>query len=157
MRKWLLLLVVLTVAACGGGDSGSSTPEPSVPTQTPAAEPSATTSRSPGTTTAGLDSGCADVVDATITADGDGFTVAATVSSADTGWEKYADAWQVWDTEGNVVAERVLTHPHVDEQPFTRSQSGIVIPEGLTDVTIAARDLVAGFCGEMFTLEVPGR
>jgi hypothetical protein len=156
MRRLVLPLLLLVVAACGGG-SGLSTPEPSVPTQTPPAESSAATSRAPEPTSQVAGSGCADVIDATVSDDGGTFTVSATISSADTGWEKYADAWQLWDADGNVIGERVLTHPHVDEQPFTRSQSGIVIPDGLTEVTVAARDLVAGFCGELFTLEVPGR
>ncbi len=92
----------------------------------------------------------ADVIGATITDDGGTFTITATVRSTDTGWDKYADAWQVRDGEGNVFGERVVTHPHENEQPFTRIQSGIVIPEGLEEVTIAARDSVAGFCGEVF-------
>ncbi len=109
-----------------------------------------------GATTSSAE-GCADVIDATITDDGGTFTIAATVRSNDTGWDKYADAWQVWDAEGNVIGERVLTHPHENEQPFTRSQSGIVIPGELAEVTLSARDSVAGFCGEVFHLEVPGR
>ena len=38
-------------------------------------------------------------------------------------------------------------HPHVDEQPFTRSQRGIVIPPGVTQVRVRAHDLVDGFGG----------
>ncbi len=101
--------------------------------------------------------GCADVIEATITLDGDAWTIAATVASDDTGWEKYADAWQVWSPDNEVLAERVLTHPHENEQPFTRSLSGIELPADLDRVMIAARDSVVGFCGEVFTLEVPGR
>jgi hypothetical protein len=40
-----------------------------------------------------------------------------------------------------------LAHPHVDEQPFTRGQSGIEIPEGVTSVTVRAHDIVDGFGG----------
>jgi hypothetical protein len=54
-----------------------------------------------------------------------------------------------------VLGTRVLTHPHVDEQPFTRSLSGVAIPEGFTQVEIAARDLVEGFCGAMMGAAVP--
>ena len=60
-------------------------------------------------------------------------------------------------TEANEedLGERVLAHPHENEQPFTRSLSGVVIPDGVDTVTIAARDSVLGFCGEVFVLEVP--
>ena len=42
---------------------------------------------------------------------------------------------------------RLLLHPHETEQPFTRSQSAIAIPEGLTEVRVRAHDLVDGFGG----------
>ena len=99
--------------------------------------------------------GCADVIEATITSGGSGWTIAVTVSSADTGWDKYADAWQVWGPGDEVLAERVLAHPHENEQPFTRSLSGVELPDGVDRVTIAARDSVLGFCGDLFVLEVP--
>jgi len=131
--RGLALGVVMTIAACGGsGDA-------------------------PTITTGSLATGCADVIDATVAADGGVFTISATVGSADTGWDKYADAWQVRDATGEILGERVLTHPHENEQPFTRDLSGVAIPEGIAKVTIAARDSVEGFCGEVFVAEVPGR
>ena len=78
----------------------------------------------------------------------DGFTVTATVASADTGWEKYADAWEVRTLEGDVLGTRMLAHPHVDEQPFTRSLTGVEIPDDVDRIEVAARDSVEGFCGE---------
>jgi hypothetical protein len=134
------------MAACGGtgdGDTVGDSPATSVTTADTEAAPSAP--------------GCADVVDATISEQDGTFTIAATVSSADTGWDKYADTWEVRDMGGDVLGERVLTHPHESEQPFTRSLSGVVIPRDVAEVTIAARDSVAGFCGDVFVLEVPGR
>ncbi len=101
--------------------------------------------------------GCADVVAATIDSSGDTYRVSATILSADTGWDKYADAWEVRSPEGTVLGTRILAHPHVDEQPFTRSLDGVDIPAGITEVEIAARDLVVGFCGETVTIVVPGR
>ncbi len=99
--------------------------------------------------------GCADVIDATIDGSSDGFTVSATVRSADTGWDKYADLWQVQTLDGEVLGERVLAHPHETEQPFTRSVSGVAIPAEISTVVVVARDSVAGFCGAGFTIEVP--
>jgi len=99
--------------------------------------------------------GCADVVDAGVTRSGDRFVVTATVESADTGWERYADAWEVRTTDGDVLATRALAHPHVDEQPFTRSLTDVEIPAGVTIVEVAARDSVVGFCGITATVAVP--
>ena len=99
--------------------------------------------------------GCAHVVDATISSTAAGYTISATVSSADTGWDKYADAWDVRDEQSRVLGERVLAHPHETEQPFTRSLTGVQIPEEVGELTIAARDSVLGFCGEVFILAVP--
>lgn len=100
-------------------------------------------------------SGCADVVgvDAQISGDGT-YRFDVTVASADTGWEKYADAWEVRTHDGVILATRELAHPHVDEQPFTRSLSGIRLPSDVTSVTVRARDSVAGFCGKTVTLSV---
>jgi len=96
---------------------------------------------------------CADVTDVVVTAESGGtFRFDVTVRSADTGWEKYADAWEVRAPDGTVLGERVLAHPHVDEQPFTRSLTGVAIPDGVAEVEVAARDLVEGFCGETLTV-----
>ena len=99
--------------------------------------------------------GCADVIDASVERSGDRFVVTATVRSADTGWDRYADAWEVRTTDGDVLGTRELAHPHVDEQPFTRSLTGVVIPEAVTTVEIAARDSVVGFCGTTVSVAVP--
>ena len=101
---------------------------------------------------------CADVVNVEVSPEPGGtyrFDVA--VQSEDTGWEKYADAWEIRAPNGTVLGTRVLAHPHVDEQPFTRSLTGVTIPEGITQVEVAARDLVEGFCGAIRPVVVPGR
>ena len=99
---------------------------------------------------------CADVVEVRVEQEPDGtYRFDVTVSSTETGWDKYADAWEVRAPDGSVLATRVLTHPHVDEQPFTRSQGGVSIPVGVDEVEVAAHDLVEGFCGD--TMQVPIR
>ena len=71
-----------------------------------------------------------------------------TVRHEDTGWDHYADEWQVIDPEtGAVLGRRVLAHPHVEEQPFARSQSGIEIPEDMSVVRVRAKCNVHGFGG----------
>ncbi len=77
-----------------------------------------------------------------------------TVRHPDTGWEHYADKWQVLGSDGTVLGERVLLHPHVDEQPFTRSLSGVAIPAGTEQVTVRAHDSVDGW-GPEVTVVLP--
>ncbi|MEZ8127375.1 hypothetical protein [Enterovibrio norvegicus] len=98
--------------------------------------------------------GKADVVDATLSSSGDSYRVSATVKHADEGWNHYADAWRVVTVDGTVLGTRELAHPHVNEQPFTRSLSGVVIPSGIQEVHIEARDSVHGWGGERVTLPV---
>ncbi|PLX39609.1 MAG: hypothetical protein C0606_03695 [Hyphomicrobiales bacterium] len=76
------------------------------------------------------------------------WTFHVTVRHADSGWDHYADRWEVLAPDGTVLATRVLAHPHVAEQPFTRSKSGISIPEGVESVTVRARDSVHAYGGE---------
>lgn len=115
----------------------------------------ACTSAGDATTTTAEPDGCADVVEATVERSGDSFVVTATVRSADTGWDRYADEWHVRTPDGDVLGTRVLTHPHVDEQPFTRSLTNVEIPASTSSVEIAARDSVVGYCGITATVPVP--
>ncbi|MGC5198684.1 hypothetical protein [Aphanothece microscopica] len=92
------------------------------------------------------------VTDARTTAESNGFRFDVTLSHPDTGWDHYADAWRVETVDGTVLGTRELAHPHVDEQPFTRSLSGVVVPEGITQVVLRARCNVDGWSEEVFTL-----
>lgn len=94
-------------------------------------------------------------MEASIVPTGTSYQVTATISSADTGWDKYADVWVIRTPDGFVLRRRELTHPHTSEQPFTRSLTGVTIPPGEDVVEIAARDSVEGFCGEIVVLDVP--
>ena len=88
---------------------------------------------------------------ATMTGSGDGETTwrfQVTVEHNDEGWDHYADLWQVVNPDtGDVYGERELLHPHDNEQPFTRSLSGITIPSDQTHVLVRARCNVHGFGG----------
>lgn len=96
--------------------------------------------------------GEADVVAASATRTGGAWTFSATVRHADTGWDHYADAWRVVGPDGTVYGTRELLHPHENEQPFTRSLAGVRVPDGVTRVTVEARDSVHGWGGA--TVEV---
>jgi hypothetical protein len=89
------------------------------------------------------------------------WTFQVTVEHPDTGWEDYADGWDVMLPDGTVVRPdpaspftRLLLHPHETEQPFTRSQAGIVIPDGVRQVTVRAHDLVDGFGGREVAVDL---
>ena len=128
-RSFAAMTLVVIVAGCGNADDVAETMVPA--------------------------EGCANVVDVVVERSGDRFVVTATVQSADTGWDRYADAWEIRTMDGDVLGTRVLAHPHVDEQPFTRSLTDVEIPGTVTTVEVAARDSVVGFCGTTATVAVP--
>lgn len=99
--------------------------------------------------------GSVSVVDAKISKSGDNYRVDATLLHDDTGWDHYANQWEVLAPDGTVLATRVLLHPHENEQPFTRSKGGISIPEDVDEVIIRAHDSVHGYGDETFRLKVP--
>ena len=101
--------------------------------------------------------GEADVLAVDVTATGEGYRVAATVRHADEGWDHYADRFEVVTPAGEILGVRTLHHPHVDEQPFTRSLSGVVVPAGLDRVVVRARDSVHGYGGETVEVTLPPR
>jgi len=78
-----------------------------------------------------------------------------TLRHEDTGWDHYADGWEVLAPDGTSLGMRVLVHPHVEEMPFTRSLGGVVIPEGITEVTIRARDNVDGWAEKTYRFTLP--
>lgn len=87
----------------------------------------------------------ATVQNVKVSKSGDTFSFDVTIRHTDTGWDDYADIWRVKDENGKVLGERILAHPHVNEQPFTRSLSGVAIPAGTTQVVIEAHDTVTGW------------
>jgi hypothetical protein len=100
--------------------------------------------------------GEADVIDVSVTRTAeDTYTFDVTVRHDDTGWDHYADRWQVIGPDGAVLGERVLLHPHETEQPFTRSLSGVVIPAEIEEVTVRAGDKVHGFGGAEMRVALP--
>lgn len=100
--------------------------------------------------------GEADVENVTVTLTGkDTFSFDVTVQHADEDWKHYADKWDVVAPDGTVLGTRTLYHPHVDEQPFTRSLSGVKINASIKEVTVRAHDSVHGYDGKTMTVVVP--
>ena len=97
-----------------------------------------------------------DVIGATAEQAADGsWTISATLSSPYDSPERYADAWRVVGPDGEVYGVRELLHDHAAEQPFTRSQSGIAIPDAVSTVTVEGRDQVSGWGGATLQLDLP--
>lgn len=78
-----------------------------------------------------------------------------TIKSDDTGWEKYADRWDIVAPDGTILGTRALLHPHETEQPFTRSLGGVEIPLEIKTVRIRAHDKIEGYGGEEMSVELP--
>ena len=83
------------------------------------------------------------------------YDVAVTISSPYDTPGRYADGWRVLAPDGTELGTHTLLHDHASEQPFTRTQRGLHIPEDVEIVTVEGRDQVYGFGGATVTVEVP--
>ncbi len=83
------------------------------------------------------------------------YHIDVTVRHADEGWRHYANRWEIIGPDDEILATRVLAHPHVHEQPFTRSLANVKIPYEFTWIKVRAHDLVHGYGGREVTLSVP--
>jgi hypothetical protein len=146
---------------------GTATSEPTATveataTTAPSVAPTALPTETPPPAGGGEGQGNADVLQVRAVQDTEGtWTFHVTVEHPDTGWEDYADGWDVVTPDGTILKPdpdsqftRTLLHPHENEQPFTRSQSGIEIPEGVTKVRVRAHDLVDGFGGQEVVVDL---
>ena len=77
-----------------------------------------------------------------------------TLKHGDTGWDHYADAWRVVTEDGKELGTRTLYHPHVDEQPFTRSLADVNIPADISAVYIEAHDKVHGWSKQKYRVKI---
>ena len=125
-----LLALVLFAAACaddGGGDEGRG------------------------------DGRFPDILAVEVSADGESWRFAVTMSSPYDAPDRYADAWRVIGPDGEVYGVRELLHDHATEQPFTRTLAGVDIPAGVTEVTVEGRDQLNGWGGATVTVDMPSR
>jgi hypothetical protein len=95
-----------------------------------------------------------DVVDATASYDGatGTWSFAVTMTSPYDTPERYADGWRVMTTNGTVLGTHTLLHDHAEEQPFTRTQTGVEIPGDVDTVVVEGRDQANGFGGATVTI-----
>jgi hypothetical protein len=83
------------------------------------------------------------------------YSFAVTVHHPDEGWDHYADGFEVLGAKGERLTGRILRHPHVDEQPFTRIRGGVRLPETVQEVTVRAKCSVDGFIGKKVGVVLP--
>ena len=82
------------------------------------------------------------------------WSFSVTLSHGDTGWDDYADGWRVVLEDGTELGFRELLHPHVNEQPFTRSLGGVTIPDGVDEVFVEARTNTDGWGEGRFSVSL---
>lgn len=100
--------------------------------------------------------GKADVVDAKVHKEhSNTYNFTVTVLHQDAGWKHYANKWDVIDENETVLGTRILHHPHVNEQPFSRSLYGVEIPLHVKTVTIRAHDSVHKYGGKVIEIKLP--
>lgn len=105
---------------------------------------------------AGVLAGEADGVKAVVKQTGERtYHVDVSVAHADTGWDHHADKWDVVAPDDTVPGTRILHHPHVNEQSFTRSLSGVAIPANIDQVMIRAHDSLHEYGGRIMRVELP--
>ncbi|MBU2972778.1 hypothetical protein [Zobellia sp. B3R18] len=90
----------------------------------------------------------AGVIEIEVSGEENAYTFNTTVISPDTGCDQYADWWEVIDLKGNLIYRRILTHSHVDEQPFSRSGASIPLAED-TQVYVRVHMNSLGYASEV--------
>ena len=100
--------------------------------------------------------GEADVTQVEVVRTGPGvYRFSVSVLHQDKGWDHYADAWEVFAPDGRILGTRTLYHPHVAEQPFTRSLDGVKIPSDIRQVEVRAHCSVHLYGGKAETVSLP--
>ena len=135
----LSLALVGVIGACGSSESGGSTRPSASPTASAAAQ-------------------FPDVEKAELSRGSDGtYSLAVTMTSPYDSPSRYADGWRVLQAgTDTVLATMMLDHDHASEQPFTRSQTRLTIPDGVEKITVEGHDQVSGYGGATVTVAVSG-
>ncbi len=107
---------------------------------------------------AGARAGEVEIRHARLEASGpDAYRVSVTLRHGDTGWDHYADEWRLVTPEGEVLGRRVLHHPHVEEQPFTRSLGRVTLPPDASVIFVEAHDKVHGWSDDRLRVDLRER
>jgi len=92
------------------------------------------------------------------------WTFHVTVDHKDIGVDDFADGWDVLTMAGRVLKRepshrhtKPLRTPHVNEQPFTRTQKGLKLPAGTKSVKVRAHDKRHGYGGREIVVDLAER
>lgn len=75
------------------------------------------------------DTDLANVASVNVSGDSGSYIFAVGIRSDETGCDRYADWWEVVSEDGELLFRRVLSHSHVDEQPFVRAGGPVDITD----------------------------
>lgn len=143
-RAAAVLVAVIALAGCSS-DSGSDAT-------------ASVAAGSSGPSAASSSAKYPDVQKVEATAEDSGtYSFAVTISSPYDTPQRYADGWRVVGRDGTVYGEMTLGHDHASEQPFTRTQNGVEIPDGVDAVEVEGHDTENGYGGASVTVQIPGR
>ncbi|WP_062209044.1 hypothetical protein [Demequina oxidasica] len=149
-------VAIATIALCGAFLAGCSpSSDESVSGDQSSAPTTTSSATSSGPPSDAVEQQFPDVLEAELSASGDEFTVAVTISSPYDSASRYADGWRVLSPDGDVLSEHQLGHDHASEQPFTRTSAAFAIPDDVTEVTVEGRDQANGYGGGTVTIAVP--
>lgn len=143
----LLASTLLVLASCGGAQTS----------QDANSEEQGQTTSENGSTDVGQsgEQNYPDVVEADLEpSGGDTWSLSVTISSPYDSPERYADGWRVLSPDGTVLGAHELMHAHTNQQPFTRTQTGLEIPQNVQEITVEGRDLKNGYGGDTVTVPV---
>jgi hypothetical protein len=93
-----------------------------------------------------------EVISARVFPSGSYWTVEVTIAHPDTGWDHFAKGWSVQTEDGTELGYRELAHPHVGEQPFTRSLEAVRIPDGIGTLLVRPRCSMTGWAPEPYRI-----
>ncbi len=95
------------------------------------------------------------IMDVEVSRAGMGWRFDVTLEHPDTGWDHFADGWELVDAAGNQIGYRKLMHPHIDEQPFTRSLNNVMLPDGMKTIWVRARCSKDGWANDIYEVTLP--
>ncbi len=145
---------VSAAASCGDDDQPLAATDPNPTDTTSSGHATDATGASDAIGAATMTHPTVLATDATFDAAEGTWTFDVTISSPYDTPERYADGWRVMGVDGAVYGVHTLLHDHATEQPFTRRQRGVVIPDDVDTVVIEGRDLVNGFGGQTLTIDL---
>jgi hypothetical protein len=99
--------------------------------------------------------GDVQILDAEASRNGMFWRFTVTLAHADEGWDHYASGWDILTRNGRVLATRELMHPHDPTKPFTRSITGVDVPDGIRTVYIRGICSEAGPSKTLYKLILP--